>query len=87
MGVRRLWHRAKGKRELYEKYVRRERNREKDSINKPSAGLGRILPNPIHVFEDLDKEDSLAGKGGRIGGREMLEHHGKEYIEEYQRRH
>jgi hypothetical protein len=27
----------KGKRELYEKYVRRERNREKDSINKRNA--------------------------------------------------
>jgi putative transposase len=52
----------KGKRELYEKYVRRERDREKDFINKPSAGLRRILPNPIHVFEDLDKEDLVSRK-------------------------
>jgi putative transposase len=48
--------------ELYERYVRRERNREKDSINKPSAGLRRILSNPIHVFEDLDKEDLVSRK-------------------------
>jgi hypothetical protein len=25
---------------------------------------------------------SLVGKGGRIGGRGTIEHHGKEYIEE-----
>jgi hypothetical protein len=78
---------SKGKRELYEKYVRRERNREKDFINKPSAGLGRILPNTVHVFEDLDKEDSLAGKGGRMGGREMLEHRGGGFIGGCQRWH
>ncbi len=53
---------SRGKRELYEKYVRRERNREKDSINKPSAGLRRILPNTVHVFEDLDKEDLVSRK-------------------------
>ena len=41
---------SKGKRELYEKYVRRERNREKDSINKPSAGLRMLFPNTVHVF-------------------------------------
>jgi len=55
----------KGKRELYERYVRRERDREKDFINKPSAGLRRILPNPIHVFEDLDKEDLVSRKRGK----------------------
>jgi len=33
----------KGRRELYEKYVRRERNREKDFINKLSAGLRRLF--------------------------------------------
>jgi putative transposase len=50
----------KGRRELYEKYVRRERNREKDFINKLSAGLRRLFPNTIHVFEDLDKEDLVS---------------------------
>ena len=38
------------------------RNREKDSINKPSAGLRRILPNTVHVFEDLDREDMVNKK-------------------------
>jgi putative transposase len=52
----------KGRRELYEKYVRRERNREKDFINKLSAGLRSLLPNTIHVFEDLDKEDLVSRK-------------------------
>jgi len=52
----------KGKRELYEKYVRRERNREKDSINKPSAGLRMLSQNTIHAFEDLDKEDMVSRK-------------------------
>jgi putative transposase len=53
---------SRGKRELYEKYVRRERNREKDFINKPSAGLRMLFPNTIHVFEDLDKEDLVSRK-------------------------
>lgn len=53
---------SRGKRELYEKYVRRERNREKDSINKLSAGLRMLFPNTIHVFEDLDKEDLVSRK-------------------------
>jgi putative transposase len=43
----------RGKRDLYEKYVRRERNREKDFINKLSAGLRMLFPNTIYVFEDL----------------------------------
>jgi len=47
---------SRGKRELYEKYVRRERNREKDFINKLSAGLRLLFPNTVHVFEDLGKE-------------------------------
>jgi len=78
---------SKGRGELYEKYVRRERNREKDSINKPSAGLRRILPNSIHVFKDLDKEDLVSRKKeGRIGRREMLERHEGAYIiRKYQR--
>ncbi|MDT7890291.1 MAG: hypothetical protein RQ885_15125, partial [Desulfurococcales archaeon] len=31
----------------------RERNREKDFINKLSAGLRMLFPNTIYVFEDL----------------------------------
>jgi len=50
MSVKRLWHRVKGRGELYEEYVRRERNREKDSINKPSAGLRMLFQNTVHVF-------------------------------------
>jgi len=60
------------------------RNREKDFINKPSAGLRMLFQNTIHVFEDLDREDLVSRK---IGGREMLEYLGKEYIEKYQRWH
>jgi putative transposase len=52
---------AKNKKELYEKYKARERNRVRDFINKLSAGLVRLLPNSIHVFEALDKE-SLTSK-------------------------
>jgi putative transposase len=55
----------KGRRELYEKYVRRERNREKDFINKLSAGLRSLFQNTIHVFEDLDKEDLVSRKNRR----------------------
>jgi len=44
-----------------------------------------LFQNTSHVFEDLDKEDLVSRKGGRIGGRGAIEHHGKEYIEEYQR--
>jgi hypothetical protein len=54
MRERKPWRRGKGKRDLYERYVRRERNREKDSINKPSAGLRMLFPNTVHVLEDLD---------------------------------
>ncbi|MFZ8823535.1 MAG: hypothetical protein ACO2O0_05225 [Desulfurococcales archaeon] len=84
MSVKRLWHRVKGRGELYGEYVRRDKDREKDSINKPSAGLRMLFQNTIHVFEDLDREDLVSRE---IGGREMLEHLGKEYIEEYQRWH
>jgi hypothetical protein len=84
MSVKRLWHRVKGRGELYEEYVRRDKDREKDSINKPSAGLRMLFQNTIHVFEDLDREDLVSRE---IGGREMLEYLGKEYIEEYQRWH
>jgi len=52
----------KGIRELYEKYKARERNREKDFRNKLLAGLRRLLPNSIHVFEDLDKGNIVSRK-------------------------
>ena len=48
------------RRELYEKYVARERNRVRDFINKLSAGLRRLSPTSIHVFEDLDKGDMVS---------------------------
>jgi putative transposase len=53
---------SRGKRELYEKYEARERNREMDFINKLSAGLRMLFQNTIHVFEDLDKEDLVSRK-------------------------
>ena len=53
---------SKGRRELYEKYIARERNRERDFKNKLAAGLGTIFPNTIHVFEDLDKDDLVSRK-------------------------
>ena len=56
---------SKGKRKLYEKYVRRERNRVKDFMNKLASQLTRTFPNTLHVFEDLEKEDMI-GKG-RVG--------------------
>jgi hypothetical protein len=40
---------------VYEKYVARVRDRVRDFKNKLSAGLRRLLPKSIHVFEDLDK--------------------------------
>ena len=53
---------SRGKRELYEEYVRRKRDREKDFINEPSAGLRMLSPKTIHVFEDLDREDLVSRK-------------------------
>jgi putative transposase len=53
---------SKGLKDIYEKYVVRERNRERDFINKLASGLTRLLPNTIHVFEDLDKEDLVSKK-------------------------
>jgi len=50
----------KGKRELYEKYKARERNKARDFRNKLSAGFRRLSPNSIHVFEDLDKGDMVS---------------------------
>jgi putative transposase len=51
---------SKGLKSIYEKYVARERKREKDFINKLASGLTRLLPNTIHVFEDLEKEDLVS---------------------------
>jgi putative transposase len=54
--------RRKNKRDLYKKNVTRERNGERDFVNKLVAGLSRLFPNTIHVFEDLDKEDLVFRK-------------------------
>jgi putative transposase len=53
---------SKGLKDIYEKYVARERNRERDFINKLTSGLTRLLLNTIHVFENLDKEDLVSKK-------------------------
>jgi putative transposase len=53
---------SKGLKSIYEKYVTRERNRERDFINKLVSGLTRLLPNTTHVFEDLEKEDLVCRK-------------------------
>jgi len=47
---------SKGLKDIYEKYAARERNRERDFVNKLASGLTRLFPNTIHVFEDLEKE-------------------------------
>jgi putative transposase len=52
----------KNKRDLYKKYVTRERNGERDFVNKLVTGLRRLFPNTINVFEDLDKEDLVFRK-------------------------
>jgi putative transposase len=31
-------------------------------VNKPAAGLRRLFPNTVHVFEDLDKEGLVSRK-------------------------
>jgi len=53
---------SENKREIYEKYVKRECNRERDFINKLAEGLVALFPNSVHVFEDLEKE-GLVSKG------------------------
>ncbi len=60
-----------------------ERDRVRDFINKLSAGFRMLLPNTIHVFEDLDKGDMVSRM--KRGGRGIIERPGKEYIEGYQR--
>jgi putative transposase len=51
---------SKGLKDIYEKYVARERNRERDFINKLVSGLIRLFPNTIHVFENLEKEELVS---------------------------
>jgi len=51
---------GKNKKEVYEKYVARERNRERDFVNKLAKQLAKLLPNAVHVFEDLEKEDLVS---------------------------
>ena len=51
---------SKGLKDIYEKYVARERNRERDFVNKLAGGLTKLFPNTIHVFEDLEKEDLIS---------------------------
>jgi putative transposase len=51
---------SRGLKDIYEKYVVRERNRERDFINKLASGLTRLFPNTIHVFEDLENEDLVS---------------------------
>ncbi|MEM4054584.1 MAG: zinc ribbon domain-containing protein [Desulfurococcaceae archaeon] len=49
-----------GKRKLFEKYARREKNGEKDFINKLVKQLTTLLPNAVHVVENLEKKDLVA---------------------------
>lgn len=51
---------SKNNREIYEKYVKREHNKERDFINKLVKGLTILFPNAVHVFEDLEKEDLVS---------------------------
>jgi len=44
----------------YERYVKRERNRERDFVNKLAEGLATLFPSVVHVFEDLKKEDLIS---------------------------
>ena len=53
---------SKGKRDIYEKYVKRERSRERDYVNKLTKGLATLFPNVVHVFENLEKEDLVSRK-------------------------
>jgi len=47
------------KRELFEKYSRRERNRERDFINKLAKQITILFPRALHIVEDLEKEDMV----------------------------
>ncbi len=60
---------SKNRKEKYEKYIARERNRVKDFKNKLSASLRRLFPNTIHVFEDLDKDDLVNRKEAKTSRR------------------
>lgn len=48
-----------GKKEVFEKYTRRERNRERDFISKLVKQLTTLFPNTLHVVEKLEKEDMV----------------------------
>jgi putative transposase len=50
------------KKDLYEKYAKRERNREKDFLNKLGSQLINTFPNTIHDFEDLEKNNMTSRK-------------------------
>jgi putative transposase len=51
---------SKGLKGIYGKYVARERNRERDFVNKLASGLTRLFSNTIHVFEGLEKEELVS---------------------------
>jgi putative transposase len=53
---------SRGMKSIYEKYVAKERNRERDFINKLASGLTRLFPSTVHVFEALEKEDLVGRK-------------------------
>jgi putative transposase len=53
---------SKGLKDIYEKYIARERNRERDFINKLASGLIRLFPNTTHVLEGLEKGDLVSRK-------------------------
>ncbi|WP_157864716.1 hypothetical protein [Thermogladius calderae] len=70
---------------VYKKYAAREGSRERDFINKLMAGPRRILPNSIHVFEDLDKGNLVSRKWLKRGEGETLERLGGAYTGECQK--
>ena len=61
-----------GKRKLFEKYAKRERNREKDFVNKLVKQITTLFPNALHVVENLEKRDLVAR--GRTNREEEEEH-------------
>jgi hypothetical protein len=79
---------SKGRRELYEKYEARERNRVKDFIDKFPSGLRRHSQTRSMYLRIWIKKTSLAGRGlKRGGGRGTTEHLGGAYIIGYLRQH
>jgi putative transposase len=51
---------SRNKREVYEKCVKREHDRESDFVNKLAKGLATLFPNSAHVFEGLEKEELVS---------------------------